>query len=594
MEAAPKPWSGISARQVWKGPEVDSNGSLTPDGRWMALTHWNSGDLVVRDMSTGQMRRLDLKISWEQTADFAKHPVFSADQHDIAYTWYRDEDCRYELRIVAREPGSRPRVLVRDPEFAYVEPDGWSLDGRILATVRRRDGRAELVWISSSDGTVKVLRSLERRNPSHVELSPDGRYIAFDVLQEQIGPDRDIYTLAADGSSESVLVQGPLHDAEPCWTPDGSHIVFISNRSGRTDLWSVAVREGRPQGDPRKVKADVGERVRTKRFTNSNELYYVQGQSDEDVFAVEIDPTGRPRAPKVQLADTHVGHNRSGAWSPDGRWIAFQSLRGHSGLGPGGPTLVVRSLETGEEHAFWTKVQTLNRPTWFHHGLALLRGEDDLQGRTMFYRIDVRSEKLEPLRSTGVRFTPAIALAADDRTVYGPVFTGQIVRFDLWTGEEKLVYTPPDGSRVTGLALSPDARTLAVLLRTMTPGLLPWAYEGDRDRPQVCVVSVDGADFRRLAVAPEGEGFVPSHGLAWSADGRLVYFVRTKEGVDSELWRVPAAGGAAEYTGLAAPDLRQLNLSPDGSLLTYTEGRREAYAELWVLRNLLPALKASH
>jgi dipeptidyl aminopeptidase/acylaminoacyl peptidase len=237
----------------------------------------------------------------------------------------------------------------------------------------------------------------------------------------------------------------------------------------------------------------------------------------------------------------------------------------------------------------------VNRPTWFHNGLALLRGTRDLEGPTFFHRVDARTGNLEPLRSTGVRFTPAIALAPDDRSVYGPVFGGgRIVRFDLSTGEETLVYTPPGRGSVTGLALSPDGRRLAILLRTMTPGLAPWTHLGDLEPPQVAAVSVDGSGFRRLAVAPEGEGFVAGHGLAWSADGRHVYFVRIKkdEDTDSELWRVPAGGGAAEFTGIAATGLRQINLSPDGSRLTYTAGRRDAYGELWVLENLIPALKA--
>lgn len=84
---------------------------------------------------------------------------------------------------------------------------------------------------------------------------------------------------------------------------------------------------------------------------------------------------------------------------------------------------------------------------------------------------------------------------------------------------------------------------------------------------------------------------MPVLGLAWSPDSRWVYFVRVKK-PESEVWRVPAEGGAAEYTGVAAKALKHIDLSADGSRLAFTAGER-ANPELWVLENVLPALKAS-
>ena len=56
--------------------------------------------------------------------------------------------------------------------------------------------------------------------------------------------------MAADGSSETEIVKTAGINTSPVWTPDGKHILFTSDRSGRMDLWSVAVQNGKAIGSP--------------------------------------------------------------------------------------------------------------------------------------------------------------------------------------------------------------------------------------------------------------------------------------------------------------------------------------------------------
>jgi Tol biopolymer transport system component len=587
LDGAFKQPGGLAARQVWTGPEVDPSGSISPDGRFMAMVQ-PGGDLGLRDMTTGQVRTLNGRVP-DSRGGFADAPVFSPDQRQIAYAWWSPEEERWHLRVVAHEPGSKPRILVNNPEIFSPDPAGWSLDGKsILVTVWRKDRTAQLAWISAADGSVKMLRSLEWRQPGRVALSPDGRYVAYDVLQRQDSTDRDIYVLAADGSSEHSLVQAPLHDAEPCWTPDGSRIVFLSNRSGRMDLWSIAVRDGKPQSAAQVVKTDIGT-IRPKGFTRAGSFYYVHVFRDDDVFTAELDrTTGKTRGPAARVTQANVGHNERPAWSPDGKWIAFHSLRGHARNGPGAVSLTLHSMETGAEQVFALNLATVERPVWFHDGSALLQAAWDQRGQVSFHRVRTGTGKFELLRESGVEFKPGIALASDDTTLYAPTFdearkVGGVTRFDLSTGQQTRLYTVPNSGFVPGLSLSPDGHTLAIL---------QFNLEGSRMHPQVAAISVDGGAFRPLVNAAEGSGFMPVQGLAWSADGRHVYFVRTKKGEDSQLWRVPAAGGAAEYAGISAKGLRGIDVSADGSRLAFTAGER-GNAELWVLENLIPALKAA-
>jgi Tol biopolymer transport system component len=583
-----KQTSGLTARQVWTGTNVDEAMSLSADGTMLVGTHWDTGDVAIRTMASGEFRRLNLKTSWKESSDFAESPVFSPDRRQIAYAWYSDRDGRYQLRLVDAQPGAKPRTLFNNSEVDYIRTSAWSRDSQaILAGIWRTDQTAQIVWISPKDGSIKVLKSLAWQNPQRITLSPDARYIAYDVQQSQDSIDRDIHVLASDGSSESVLVENAAHDAALSWTPDSKHLLFRSNRSGRMDLWSVEVRDGQTQGPPRFVKSDIGD-VEPIGFDGSGAFHYVVRRSEQDIFAVNMDAaTGKARGPASRITQSFFGQNHRAVWSPDGRWVAFYSSRGHSPWGPGAQSLVVRSVNSGEEKVFPTHLTIVQRPVWAKDSSSVLMAARDRQARMSFHRVDIHSGRLQPVLDTGISFNPAVSLASDDRTIYAPVYNGDdktstIERIDLVSGRRTAVYQAPAGGAVTGLALSPDDRTLAFVL---------FAPDGERPRQQLAILSADGTGFRSLTVSGDSDSIVPVLGLAWSPDSRWVYFVRTKK-PESELWRIPANGGAAEYTGVAAAEMKHIHMSADGSRLAFDAGRRQ-HQELWTLENVPAALRAA-
>src|ERR1044071_10341254 len=52
-----------------------------------------------------------------------------------------------------------------------------------------------------------------------LDVSPDGRTIAFELLG-------DIYTIPIEGGKATRLTSGQMFDAQPHYSPDGTHIVF--------------------------------------------------------------------------------------------------------------------------------------------------------------------------------------------------------------------------------------------------------------------------------------------------------------------------------------------------------------------------------
>jgi imidazolonepropionase-like amidohydrolase/Tol biopolymer transport system component len=67
-----------------------------------------------------------------------------------------------------------------------------------------------------------------------LDVSPDGRTIVFDLLG-------NLYTMPIQGGQATPLTEGMAFDTQPRFSPDGSRVLFISDRSGGENLWSLAL-----------------------------------------------------------------------------------------------------------------------------------------------------------------------------------------------------------------------------------------------------------------------------------------------------------------------------------------------------------------
>ncbi len=366
-----------TTRLVLAGDSVDSDASLSPDGRWMAMSDWSSkdGHLVVRDMSTGQVKRLQTATCHIGSNDctFAEKAVFSPDTRQVAFIWYDDLeiDGHPQLRVIANEVGAKPRVLVRSLEN-NVWPAAWSHDGKsILGTIRKSDLTWQIGWVSVTDGSIKVIKSLGWRSPQNLSLSADGRYIAYSALA--INPskappafpestDRHIYSLAADGSSETELVKSASINERPVWTLDGAYVLFTSQIIGTTDLWAIAAQDGKAAGDAFVVRREIGA-ISPIGMTLSGSLYYAQRKGGVEQISIAELST----ASGNHIEQSFVGVNPS--WSPDGKSLGFKR---HSTRFKDFYDVVVHSLETGEERVFSRNGMRGDPPRWLRDNTGFL------------------------------------------------------------------------------------------------------------------------------------------------------------------------------------------------------------------------------
>lgn len=67
-----------------------------------------------------------------------------------------------------------------------------------------------------------------------VDVSPDGQNLVFDLVG-------DLYLMSAEGGTARPLTRGLAYDAQPRFSPDGSRVLFVSDRSGGENLWTISL-----------------------------------------------------------------------------------------------------------------------------------------------------------------------------------------------------------------------------------------------------------------------------------------------------------------------------------------------------------------
>lgn len=521
------------------------------------------------------------------------YSAFSLDGRQVAYAWATQigKDRQFDLRILplTGDDGTPPRVVYRNEEMIQIRPFGWTPDGKQVLVLRSlRDGTNQIAMVSIQDGSIRVLKSLAW-NYTAMSLSPDGRYIAYDALSGNNTAASEIFVLAADGSREIHVVQGPASNGFPLWSANGTRLLFLSDRTGNTSLWAVPIEQGKPNGPAELMKADIG-RVRLQGITRNGTLYYLAaGVLRSNIYTAELDAAIKATGPPAVATDRFINSNSAPTWSPDGRSLAYLSSRGRGTGSMGSIVLVIRTMTTGEERDIPLPKEVLtgnlaNAPRWFPDGRSLLVFGYLAKDAGLFYRVDLASGKAEVVREakgvSGNAGLGASAISPDGRTLFyiasaTDPFAGQtnLIRFEIDSHRETVLKSGAGNS----LALSPDGTQLVLLFGDGTPGGC-----------HLQVMLASGGEAREVVRT----GDCRASRLSWAPNNDLL-FVRGGNNTPNVLWRVPAAGGEPEQIGISMPgQLDHPELSPDGRRVTF--GLFETGAsEVWTLERFLPAQTAN-
>jgi Tol biopolymer transport system component len=156
-----------------------------------------------------------------------------------------------------------------------------------------------------------------------LDLAPDAKQVAFDRV---VGSSRDIFLMDLETGSTRRLVSNSAADLAPTWAPDGRKIAFASSRDPAGNVGSRNISGGnlyeRTIGgvgdDKLLLKTDEG-KIPTDWSRDQRYLAYI---SRNDVWALSL--PGVDDAKPLQVTNTPFVEG-SARFSPDGRWIAYQS-----------------------------------------------------------------------------------------------------------------------------------------------------------------------------------------------------------------------------------------------------------------------------
>lgn len=581
-------------RRIWDGTQADVEGGVTADGRLLSYPDWNTGDLAVRDLVTGQNRHVTHKGSWSKSGEFAENSVPSPDGKRIAYAWY-NKDNFYELRVIDTD-GSNLRVLYRNPQVGYIEPKSWSPDGKKILGLFWKDQnqKCEIMEISTADGSTRLLETFKPRmgvEELHAMYSPDGRHIAYDLPQAENSRDSDIYVVSASGGPDGPLVRSPSDDFLLGWAPDGRSIVFASNRLGSYGLWSVDVRDGKPTGSPRLLKADIG-LAWPLGVSHDGSLYYGINTPTWEAYTASFDfSDGKLLQSPSLVSQAFAGRNSGAAWSPDGKYLAYLSRR-HRLNGFWADTIVVRSLQSGRERELVPNLQGMGPPfglRWSADGRAFYVVGPDKAGQPGIYTVNVQTGKASRLFGNNHEFRWAqnvedlpdgksFVLLRDNFQMQSDA---KLILRNKSTGQERVLFHIARPASISGFAVSPDGQQVAVTT---------WGSSGGTSALRV--VPVAGGDARVLLQPKAPKGFAGGT-LAWTPDGSHLVYVEVTESPHpkSELMEISTQGGEPLGLGLSFPIMKHLGIAPDGHRIVFQT--HTVTAEVWVIRNFLPTLKAS-
>ncbi len=564
--SAAKPLSGVAMRRVMGY----TSGSVTvsPDGKYLCDVTWED-ELYVRDLATGEKRVLF------PAGGTVRRLAISPDSKMVAYRWSDREKRIGNLQVMGLD-GSKRRALIASKRFPP-NPEDWSPGGdKVLARrpaldwdIKTSPPPIEIIWVSAEDGAIHSVTTLpkgRRIGTGMVDLSPDGRYIAYDARDLGIGLEkRDIFLFDIEKSRE-VSLEHPADDRLLGWTPDGNYIFFISDRSGTWDAWLLRVIGGKPQGWPHVVYDNIGQ-VGPIGFTQDGAYYYKALWFSNNVYTATVDL----RKGKVLSGPEPVQHGLGGcpAWSPDGKYLAYCVWH------PDGFSRIhIRPLETGKERVIETDLPGgIRWLIWSPDGQSLLAC------RGSVYRIDAHTGKSNVLLRSEAGSTRRAELSPDEKTVFYTTYDGSLFAKDLETAREKKICELLQHRRAWHWAcwrLSPDGKRLVV----GTPG---------RDSPaQLRILSVEGEEVRDLVP----ENWEKICDVAWAPDGQSVLFIVQKN--PTELWQISAEGGqprkllTTKYIFWGS-----LRVHPDGQHIAFHEESEISGSGVWVMENFLPTAIAS-
>jgi Tol biopolymer transport system component len=394
------------------------------------------------------------------------------------------------------------------------------------------------------------------------------------------------------------------------WSPDGKRLLFASNRTGPTSLWSVPFADGKVEGQAEIIRANVGQ-GESMGVTRSGDFYYGvwSAPSTSSLEVASVDPrTGRILS-TTHIPKEHSASDTQSLWSPDGNLLAYISDRGVSGstVEQGGQrslVLVIRSSDSNQiVREFDLNLSAGNGllKGWTSDADALLVSGVDSKGRPGLFRVDAHTGVMSVVGFVSVKPPQEWSdgnwkVSADAANLYvrrqepgcSANCTTQLYRRNVASGVEAELAR---GHRLGFVNLSPNDEYVAMPLtdpstNSRTFAVIPTAGGPRRDLMRVSAGEIGSTgQGRNLSFA------------AWSPDSRYVLIREVVDDKPVAVWRASLDGAPPQKLDWAADQIagRAVSISPNGTRIAYIPSSAQStrsLSEIWVLEGLLSSSKA--
>ncbi len=292
--------------------------SFSADGQHLAVidteTSAYGGQYVIYlvNVQSGERRRLTAP------GDFVGEttPRFAPDGRSVAFVRLI-KDKGMELFVVPSS-GGEPRRLTSDE--ATVHSAAWSPDSQSIYFISLRSSNHANLWRIPAAGGEPEFVSTGSDDLWVVAASPDGKHLAYVTGK----PRETIWRVSGSEEKPHRFAMSPSGDQLPRFSPDGTRLVFFSDRSGKYEVWtSNADGKNARQitGVPGQASFDRGHWIPDFSPDGSHITFYnIEG----DRSYIYTAPADGGAMRRLTSGDSNVWFP---AWSADGNWIYFTSDR---------------------------------------------------------------------------------------------------------------------------------------------------------------------------------------------------------------------------------------------------------------------------
>jgi tricorn protease len=483
------PRGGGDARLLVAHPATESRPLWSHDGTRLAFVsnRTGNGDLYVLTLSTGQLLRLTYDDAAEQLDAWSRDDewlYFSSSARDIAGM--------NDVHRVRATGGTAATVLGDRYASEYFSQP--SPDGRRLAVTAR--GNVAGQWW--------------RNGHSHLDES--------ELWVAELDQTAPRYRLVGDA--------GGAKDAWPMWSPDGSTLYYMSDRSGTENLWK------RPVAGGAATQLTTFTRGRVLWPQLSLDGATIVFERDFGIWAFDA-ASGRAASVPISLRGAAAGRGTerviiTSGWqgvsvAPDGKKVALVAR---------GELFAAGTRDGGDARRLTRSITLDGGATWTRDAKAIVYVASSAAGGALRV-VDVVGGEERTLITGGEPFAPTVS--PDGKSVAYTRDGNELRTVGLdGTGDRLLARgvfgrAPFGGGR--SVAWSPDSRWLAYL------------STGSRGFTHAYVVAASGGDSRQVSFLASSQ----SSGLSWSPDGTWLLFGTTQRTEPTRLVRVDLVPRAPRY-----------------------------------------------